>query len=318
MAKILIIKLGALGDIVMSTSLVRQIQKHHAQDELWLLTAPAYVEIFSAWPGLHVSSFRRKGVRPNFKAVAWMRNSGFARVYDLQSSDRSGLLCALSGIPERVGNHPRFPYHLHPVDKFTGQCHIHERMLEVLRAAGIAAQYAPPELPITPADRNFVAAWLCENELEDRPFVIMHPGASPAHPEKCWPCFPELACALNDYGYTIVWAGADNERNTIRQCASQVGIDACNIFSISMLAELGSHARFAVTNDSGPMHVLSCSGIPVYAFFGPTNWRRNHALGQAENIIVPADSSPDKFRPAALGKITLAQVLQRLRERNLL
>ena len=315
MAKILIIKLGALGDMVMTTSLIRQIQQHHAHDELWLLTAPAYREIFHQWPGLNVIAFGRKGLWENIRAIAWTRSGAFTRVYDLQSSDHSAFLCALSGIKERAGNHPRFPYNIHPPDNYTGQCHIFERMLEVLRAAGIAPLYIPPELPLSAEEKDFVLSWLKENHLLSNPFVIMHPGASPRHPEKRWPYFLELALALKDSGYTIVWVGANNERDIIRRFSEQVGIDASNRFSINMLAELGRHARFAVTNDSGPMHVLSCSGIPVYAFFGPTNWRRNHAIGQAENVIVSAE---DKFRPASLDNVSLEQVLRRLQERNLL
>jgi len=317
-ANILIIKLGALGDMVMATSLIRQIQRHHAHDALWLLTAPAYHEIFDQWPGLNVFAFGRKGLREYINAVVWIRNGDFTRVYDLQSSNRSAFLCALSGIPERVGNHPRFPYNIHPPDKYTGHCHIYERMLEVLRAAGINPQYTPPELPVSEKEKDFVLSWLRENHLLSSPFVIMHPGASPRHPEKCWPYYLELALALKDSGYAIVWVGADNERETNRQFSARVGIDASNIFSINMLAEIGRHAHFAVTNDSGPMHVLSCSGIPVYAFFGPTNWRRNHAIGQTENVIVSADSAQDKFRPAGLDNVSLERVLHRLQERNLL
>src|SRR3972149_4960953 len=204
--------MGALGDMVMATSLIRQIQRHHAQDALWLLTAPAYLEIFNHWPGLNVTAFGRKGLRENIKAVAWTRNGDFTRVYDLQSSDHSAILCALSGIPDRVGNHPRFPYNIHPPDHYTGQCHIYERMLEVLRAAGINPLYTPPELPLSEEEKEFVLSWLRENHLLSRPFVIMHNGASPRHPEKRWPYFMKLALALKDSGYTIVWGGADNEQ----------------------------------------------------------------------------------------------------------
>ena len=63
-------------------------------------------------------------------------------------------------------------------------------------------------------------------------------------------------------------------------------------FTIVELAELGRRARFAITNDSGPMHVLSAAGIPVFGLFGPSDWRRNHALGQAENVIACVDQVP--------------------------
>ena len=228
------------------------------------------------------------------------------------------MLCALSGIPSRIGNHPRYPYTIHPGDDYTGQCHIYERMLDVLRAAGINAEYGPPELPLAETEKEFVVAWLGKNRLLDAPFVILHPGASTRHPEKRWPYFLELALALKDSGYAVVWAGADDEQKINRDYSRQAGIDASNVFSINMLAELGRHARFAVTNDSGPMHVLSCSGIPVYAFFGPTSWRRNHALGQRDYVLSVETLHPDRHLDVSdLGLISVNDVMQRLQKNGL-
>ena len=317
----MIIKLGALGDVVMATSLVRQIQQHHAHDDLWLLTAPAFLDIFNNWPGLHVVAFGRRKLGENIKAICWIRSGAFTRVYDLQSSERSAVLCALSGIPARVGNHPRYPYNIHPDDIYTGQSHIYERMLDVLQSAGINAVYAPPFLPLADEEKDFVMAWLGKNQLLNSPFAILHPGTSPHHPEKRWPGFLELALALKDTGYAVVWAGAAGEQKMNGEYSRQVGIDASNIFSINMLAELGRHARFAVTNDSGPMHVLSASGIPVYAFFGPTSWRRNHALGQKEHVLAVETLCPDRIpgAPAVsdLRLISVNDVMQRLRKNGL-
>jgi ADP-heptose:LPS heptosyltransferase len=83
------------------------------------------------------------------------------------------------------------------------------------------------------------------------------------------------------------------ERELNRELAGRGGIDASGAFSIAELAELGRSARFAVTNDSGPMHVLAAARIPVFGLFGPSNWRRNHALGQAQRVIACVDFDPD-------------------------
>lgn len=91
----------------------------------------------------------------------------------------------------------------------------------------------------------------------------------------------------------VVWIGGPDDRNINRELASHVGLDATGAFSVLELVELGRQARFAVVCDSGPMHVLSASGIPVYGFFGPTDWQRSHAIGQRERVLIqPVPCSP--------------------------
>jgi ADP-heptose:LPS heptosyltransferase len=318
MPKILILKFGALGDVVMATSLVRQIQDYHKGEPIFLVTSPAYTAVFKHWDGLNILAFKRRGFMEAFRMIKWIRISEFDRVYDLQSNDRTSLICALSGIKERVGNHPRFPYTHHPPDVWAGQCHIHERMLAVLKSGGIAPYPSPPILYSDTAEKSYVSDWIGKHNITPGSFVVLHAGASHTHPEKCWPYFLELAKALKKGGYTVVWVGADAEATANRQRAEIVGVDASNAFSITELAELGRHARFAVTNDSGPMHILSASGIPVFAFFGPTNWLRSHAIGQFDNIIVPEGIEKNHYQTASLDKITVSEVLARLYQHKLL
>jgi ADP-heptose:LPS heptosyltransferase len=318
MSNILIIKLGALGDVIMSTSLINQIRKHHANDSLWLITSPAYADIFEQWKELKVVTFDRKHLVDNLKIIFWTRKMKFDRVYDLQSNDRTSIICALSGINNIIGNHPRYPYNTHPQDKYAGQCHIYDRMLEVLASAGINTVHAPPQLMVSEQGKTRVFEWLNNHGLQHGKFVILHAGASSKHPEKCWPYFEELAKTISQSGYKIIWAGSDTDAEKNKKLAEKTGIDASGVFSITDLAELGKHARFAVTNDSGPMHILSASGIPVFAFFGPTNWRRNHAIGQAENVICAQPETVKEFIPGSLDKITIDQALANIRSKGLI
>ncbi len=52
MSKVLIIKLGALGDVIMATPAIKQIQRHHHADEIWLLTSTPFFILFKNWEGL--------------------------------------------------------------------------------------------------------------------------------------------------------------------------------------------------------------------------------------------------------------------------
>ena len=322
MAKILIIKLGALGDVVMSTPVIRQIHEHHHNDDLCVLTSPAFAGIFKDWPGIRLKTFPRKGLPALIKTICWLRSEGFDCVYDLQSSDRTRIYCSLSGIPKRVGNHPAFPYTMHPAEAYSGVDHIFVRLNKILTAAGIAPAEERVFLPLNEQDRQGVEQWLRQHDLSDKSFAIMHAGASRRHPEKCWPYYQKLIQALDDRKIKVVLIGGKDDRERNQRLCEIGGIDASEVFSINQLAELARHARFAVTNDSGPMHALSGSGVPVYAFFGTTNWRRNHALGQSKHVIT---LQPENVRGKSLvnseyqlSNISCEQVLERLQNDQLL
>lgn len=317
MPGILIIKLGAQGDVLMAAPSVRRIVEHHHGTDVWVLTAPEHREFFTRWPGLHVQAFPRRGIGAMVRALCWIRAQRFARIYDLQSSDRSGLLCLLGGARECVGNHPRPPYSHHPPTPWRGAGHIHARWREVLQSAGVDPGPEAAWLPITAAEHEQAREWVARQGIATRPFAILHAGTSPRHPEKRWPGFGALAAALRAAGMVVVWAGGPADRQLNRDLARDGDRDACGEFSLTGLAALGALARFAVTNDSAPMHALACAGIPVFGLFGPTNWRRNHAIGQAGNVIT-AGTTQAEFSPVAMDALATTTVLARLRDAGLL
>ncbi|MFO1434820.1 MAG: glycosyltransferase family 9 protein [Gammaproteobacteria bacterium] len=297
MAGILVIKFGALGDVVIATSAIRSIQLARPNKALWVMTGKMFANIFQDWPGVNLHAVERKGVFNTAKQLLWLRRQRFEEIVDLQSNDRSALLCALSGVAVRIGNHPRFPYTVYP-PTFHGKDEPgYQRQALMLEAAGLPAPQPRPYLPLSAEQKAEVQTWLVENHLIDRPLALMHAGASPMWPAKRWPNFPALAKQITDRKIHVVWLGAGNDRSINAQFAQTVGIDATDVFSISQLAELARHARFAVTNDSGPMHVLSAAGIPVYGLFGPTDWRRCHAMGQRERALANSESCAACSRP---------------------
>ena len=191
-------------------------------------------------------------------------------------------------------------------------------MNEVLVSGGVNPALPQPWLPVSDASRNKVCDWLAAHHLSN--IVLMHAHASPRWQSKRWSHFLEMAKALELRGYQVVWVGAGTDAPGNRELASVVGVDATNLFSINELAELGRHARFALTNDSGPMHVLSCSGIPIYAFFGPTNPVQSHALGQQSRVLTPPvpcspcclPECPKEKQHACLALLSVETVLKRL------
>ena len=161
--------------------------------------------------------------------------------------------------------------------------HAVERLNALLAVAGVV----PPTtgLALIPTGRSVaaVSAWLEAHLPGKRKPVLIHAGSSKRWPSKRWEAahYVDLARQLEARGLSVIWIGAEDDRALNRQLAQEAGVDACGAFTCMDLVALGKRAAFAITSDSAPMHVLSMAGIPVYAFFGPTDWQRSHASGSA-------------------------------------
>jgi ADP-heptose:LPS heptosyltransferase len=260
---ILIIKLGALGNIILSLNAFAAIRAHHAAARISLLTTAPYaawlrqapwfddvlIDTRPGWwnlPG--VERLRRMLIRPRF-----------ARVYDLQTSSRSSYYFRLfpraakpewSGIapgcslPDRDPNRAR----LHDNDRQTGQ----------LRQAGIT------EIP--PADLSWCRGDIARFDLP-RDFVILVPGSAPHRTAKRWPAarYQALAEALRAQGMMPVVVGSAAEAAIARDIPAALNLTGQTSFGD--LADLGRAARFAVGNDTGPMHLLATAGCRSVVLF---------------------------------------------------
>ena len=291
---ILIIKLGALGDVVLATPLLARLLEVHATDRVTLLTAPDYSDLLSGFHGLNIVTFKPKGLISMLRLLQWLLGQQFDVVYDLQGSLRSRIMTLLTQAQTRAGPAPAMAYTHVPLPGSPGT-HAFDRFNAVLLAAGLDAAPAVQQLPLSPAAVFRVDAWLQKQQLSGRRLVLMHAGASPRWTSKRWPeqYFLALALMLESCGLTVIWLGGETDSNLNRRLASKTGIDSSTEFGLGELAALGRRAAFAMTNDSGPMHVLSTASLPVYAFFGPTDWQRSHALGQSAHVLVnPVPCSP--------------------------
>jgi ADP-heptose:LPS heptosyltransferase len=282
---ILVIKLGALGDVALSLPHIMKLAEAHADDHVTLLTAPAYADLAAGLP-LQVVSFGRKGFVEMLRLMRWLSGQQFDVVYDLQGSLRSRVMTQLTQAEKRVGRHAGIAY-THTPAIAAGGVHAFERFNAVLLAGGVEAASHQSSLPVSPAAAERVADWLQQQGLAGEKLVPLHAGSSRDWPSKRWPerYFRSLAGALQDRGLKVVWIGSQHERSLNARLAAHAGVDATAVFGLDGLLALAAQAVFAVSNDSGPMHVLAAAGLPVYAFFGPTDWRRSHAVGQAERVL---------------------------------
>lgn len=257
--RILVIKLGALGDFVQAMGPAAAIRRAHPSAKITLLTTKAYADLGRAAPYFDEVWIDK---RPKFLDVAgWIGlarqlwSGGFERVYDLQTSDRSSFYYRLLGRVEWSGiaagsSHP----HANP-----NRDHMHtlDRQRDQLRMAGIE--------DVPPPDLSWAARQGPGLDLPER-FLLMVPGGSAHRPEKRWPVesYGELAAWAEGKGIATIILGGDIERPlalAIRTRAPRA-IDLTGRTSFGEIVGLAARAVHAVGNDTGPMHLAAAGGAP--------------------------------------------------------
>ncbi|MBT3359929.1 MAG: glycosyltransferase family 9 protein [Rhodospirillales bacterium] len=267
-SRILVIKLGALGDLVQAFGPFAAIRRHHEDAHITLLTSPPYAA-FAEASGLFDQVWWDS--RPKFsQLVEWLalrhrlRAGSFERVYDLQTSDRSSFYFRLfwpGPTPEWSGiakgcSHPH-------ANAKRDLMHTVERQAEQLGMAGIETVPAP--------DFSWVAADVARFDLPGR-YALLVPGGAPHRPAKRWPVerYGELANWLFRQGILPVLIGTQAEGDILaaisEACPQSRSLAGKTDFLD--IAALAHGAVSAVGNDTGPMHLIAaagCASVVLYS-----------------------------------------------------
>jgi ADP-heptose:LPS heptosyltransferase len=267
MSRILVVKLGALGNVILSLGPFAAIRRHHGADHISLLTTRPWAEWLTGSPYFDDVLIDD---RPEWWDLGgWLRlrrqliAGRFDRVYDLQTSARSSRYFHLfprharpewSGIAHGCSHPDRNPdrNRLHDID----------RQFDQLRTAGVTETF--------PGDLSWTGADLDRFALPNR-IALLVPGSSAHRPAKRWPVrrYVELAGTLLTRGITPVILGTGGESALAREIRDAMpdAIDLTNRTSLPDLASLARVACLAVGNDTGPMHLIATAGCPSGVLF---------------------------------------------------
>ena len=265
--RVLVIKLGAMGNVVLSFGPFAAIRRHHASAQITLLTTAPYATWLATSPWF--DKIWRDERPPWWDFAGWLRlrrqliDGRFDRIYDLQTSSRSShyfqlLLpgrrpewsgiahgCALpDGDPDRN--------RLHDIDRQFGQ----------LLQAGVAER-EPPDLTWSHGAIGHFA-------VPER-FALLAPGSSPHRLIKRWPIahYGQLAVLLAQRGVTPVVIGTAPEHVLAKAIVdvAPTTIDLTGRTDFPQLTSLARNAHVAIGNDTGPMHLIAAAGCPSIVLF---------------------------------------------------
>jgi lipopolysaccharide heptosyltransferase I len=309
--RIVVFRLGAIGDVVRTLPAVRLIRKTWPQAELaWAVEEPASSLLLSH-PDLDrvLVLARREIVRRGWThpIASWSVLSDFVKrlravradlAIDFQGSLKSALLMRLSGAARRVGfdrADTREQAHWFANQRVrlpASSRHRVERAVFLARAAGAADGPRVADLALSGAERAQAASRALAI-ADNRPLIALAPWSSRRQSWKRYPTerWVEVARRLVACGASIVvLSGPGEERQTEQFCREAgSGVVSSGPLPLRELAALIGACRLYVGGDTGPMHLAWAAGVPVVAVYGPTDPALNAPYGPG-HIVLASDS----------------------------
>jgi heptosyltransferase-2 len=272
-ACLLLVRFSSIGDVLLTTPLIRALHARHPDARLVFVTKQGMAPLVADNPHLSqvVALAPGEPVRALARRLAALGPTGGL---DLHGSLRSAALrllvhCPWHGYSKR--KLARGVLVATKIDLYGRRVPVAERYFEAARSGGLDVRPdgGPPEFFLAGAARARAAQWVREHHLTGRPLVVLAPGA--AHFTKRWPQERWIALAqrLRERGYGMVAVGGPEDR-AAADALTPLAANAAGACTLQETGALLARAQVAITGDSGVMHMATGVGTPVVALFGPT------------------------------------------------
>lgn len=282
MEALLILRLGAMGDVLHALPAVAALHQQRPEWEIawaierrWRPLLPAFVSPVEVDTRRWRKTWSSRETRQEIQAVRHRGRQGMA--LDLQGSLKSAFLGRWMQSRFLLGPaHPReWPARfLYDGMVETHAPHVIDQAFELVSAAteiDLSPSRQPLDLFVTPPE----SAAAADRIARLGKFAVLNPGAGWRAKE--WPVerYAELARCLVALGIIpVVNCGPGEEHlgmAVIRDCPEAHAV----LLSVSELIALLRRASLFVGGDTGPMHLAAMLNVPTIAIFGPTDPARN-------------------------------------------
>ena len=316
MKRVLIVKMWALGDLLMATPLLTNLRAQFPGVQISWLVDASHADVLRDHPLIDellvFDSGRWRRLLRRGRMFAWL-SEGWAWHQDLLDRQFDAVINChpekwwtrlLSPAPVRVGLFPTWVLPLtsrlytHPLAKPVG-LHNTDFYLQGLEALGVGGPFdRGMRLEVSEQSKEGAEDFLRGQEgyRAELPLVVLHPGAS--QPSKCWPPerFAAVAAALAPRCNVVV-TGSPHERPLAQAIADALPggtlllIAAGGVETIGATAALIKRAAAVVTGDTSALHVASALGTPLVGIYGSTRPGDNAPLF-GQNVLLYDDAIP--------------------------
>lgn len=328
--QLLLIRLGALGDLMHLLPTIWAMHKQLPQTQLHLLTSPLYVDFLKQIPELPITlwSFQKGKTLPQTlqriqQTSTQLKDAGIDTIINLHPSLKTYAIAfqtlGLLGYQRRhavykkqklaqTGIHERHIERRHAVDDFYA---VAQQALD-LTPITLPPSERIPYLPIPQAKQVFNKPLAKSEPQSNKPNQTYHvaliPGVGGKRPNRSWPLtqYGQLVQSIqkNHPDLHIQWhlIGGPEEEKLAQQLEQHIEalahqahiINHCNKLSILETAQQLAQCNAVIGGDTGPLHVASAVGAPMLGLYAPTSVKRTGPVGKESQVVTltpPANMS---------------------------
>ena len=273
---VLAVRFSSIGDILLTTPLLRAIRHSHPGARITVLTKREYVPLLSHNPNVNLVLGLAQS-RSLLSLASELRADGYTHLLDLHDNLRSRALRIL--VPGKWTTYPKHRLARAWLirakrNRYRDRRPIAERYFSAARDLGVNPDGCPPDFFLGPEAGEQVFDWLRTVGLEHESNVVaLAPGA--AHATKRWPLehWHALVARNLESGSAVVIVGGPGDEDLgaslVKQGSGRV-LNAAGRFGLQGTGALLQRARVLVSGDTGVMHMATAVGTPVVSLFGPT------------------------------------------------
>lgn len=289
---ILAVRMDNIGDVVMLSPALRAVKETSPQARLTLLASPGgaaaapllpWVDEVIAWKAIWQDVGGRMPFEPRreYELVELLAARHFDAALIFSSFSQTphvpGYVCYLAGIPLRAGESREFGGGTLSTELQGAPTEMHqvERNLRLVESLGFVARKRELTVAIADEARKHAYALLKEQKMDpDKPFVLLHPGASAKARRYPARHFGEVACMLMQRGWPVLVTGVEREEALLAEVCQQAP-NATYLqggTSLSEYAALIERAALVICNDTLPMHLADATRTPSVVLFSGTDY----------------------------------------------
>lgn len=278
--KFLIIRFSSIGDVILTTPLLRCLRKKFPEAQIDFLVKKEFAAVLANNPHLNnILTFDKKAGKGELSRIRkYVRQNSYTHIFDIQKNIRSIYITAGSGaivtgfskkLPER-DLLIRFGVNIYKEIK-----PVYLRYFESVSALGVGYDEKGTEVFPAQVEKEKVNTIVKQSNIAPgTPILVVAPGAQ--WENKRWPV-NRFATAADTFcrqtgAYTVLIGGPGDVEicNQVQALMKSPALNVAGELSLMGSACMLAKANMVFTNDTGMLHMSQATKTPVVAIYGPT------------------------------------------------